>query len=80
MLWINAASIERAVDSYSQCAATIHTRHPSITASTGTAADIKWVQQWLNDANKQKSWLMILEFRDCSLQSVEGIGSQDMVA
>lgn len=74
VLWINAASFDRAVESYSQCASAINARYPTIPASSGTATDIQLVHRWLT-ANKQNPWLLVVD----SIDNLEAFDCRDLV-
>ena len=64
VLWVNAATFERAVESVSQAAKNIKYRDESISQPTGGEKDIQIVHQWLLRSNAKDNWLLVIDSVD----------------
>lgn len=64
VLWVNAATFERAVESFSQAAKNIKYRDESISQPTGGEKDIQTVHQWLLRSNAKDNWLLVIDSVD----------------
>jgi hypothetical protein len=68
ILWVNAASFERAVESYSNIAFEIKSRDPSTFTPTWGEKDISLVHRWLSTNSEAGRWLLVID----SIDDLEG--------
>ena len=60
ILWIYAATLETALESFSQAASEIRSRDNSILPPTSSEGDIRFVHWWLRSRAKQ-NWLLVID-------------------
>lgn len=63
ILWINAATLETAVESFSQATSNIISRSKSISSLTSGEGDIGFVHRWLRSQAKE-NWLLVIDSLD----------------
>lgn len=63
VLWINAATLETAVESFSQATSNIISRSKSISPPTSGEGDIDFVHRWLRSQAKD-NWLLVIDSLD----------------
>lgn len=63
VLWVDAGTFERAVESFSQAASNIKSRNLSISPFRGGESDIKVVHLWL-ESQAKANWLLVIDSFD----------------
>lgn len=64
IIWVNAATFETAMESFSQAASNIESRDQSISPPTGGKEDIHAVHRWLQRSQTKDNWLLVIDSVD----------------